>query len=99
MRRETPLATGRRRPQRRRGQTMAERSEHDPGALAPVGGEYELLSVFGSPTGVRVSVMHGHPFPAAAHGHKWGLVAEDAAKRLGCHLFSPSWGIDVLMAH
>jgi hypothetical protein len=59
---------------------MAERPEHDPGELAPVGGEYELLSIFGSPTGVRVSVMHGHPFPAAPRGHRWTLAGRDAAE-------------------
>jgi hypothetical protein len=61
---------------------MAERSEHDPGELAvPVAGEYELLSVFGSPTGVRANVMHGHPFPAVPHGHRWALAEQDTAKR------------------
>jgi hypothetical protein len=69
------------RPQRQKGQTMAERSEHDPGELAPVGGKYELLGIFGSPTGVRVNVMHGHPFPAAPRGHRWTLAEQDTAKR------------------
>jgi hypothetical protein len=44
---------------------MAERSEQDPGDPAPAGGEYEMLNIFGSPTGIRVNLMHGHPFPAA----------------------------------
>ena len=24
-----------------------------------------MLNIFGSPTGIRVNLMHGHPFPAA----------------------------------
>ena len=59
---------------------MTERSEHDPGEPAPAGGEYEMLNIFGSPTGIRVNLMHGHPFPAAPRGHRWTLADRNAAK-------------------
>jgi hypothetical protein len=47
---------------------MPQRPEHTPGELAPAGGIYELLDIFGSPTGVRIKVEHGYPFPAAPRG-------------------------------
>jgi hypothetical protein len=50
------------------------RDEHAPGEPAPSAGTYELLNVFGSPTGLRVYVMHEHPLPAAPKGHSWTLV-------------------------
>jgi hypothetical protein len=50
---------------------MARRPEHGPGEFAPATGMYELVNIFGSPTGVRVSVPHGQPLPAAPHGHNW----------------------------
>jgi hypothetical protein len=53
---------------------MARRTEHAPGETAPTAGTYELLSVFGSPTGVRVDLQHGHPMPEAPRGHTWTLV-------------------------
>jgi hypothetical protein len=60
---------------------MAERSEHDPGEPAPAEGEYEMLNIFGSPTGIRVNLMHGHPFPAAPRGHRWTQADRDTAER------------------
>jgi hypothetical protein len=47
---------------------MPQRPEHTPGELAPAGGIYELLDIFGSPTGVRIKVEHGYPVPAAPRG-------------------------------
>jgi hypothetical protein len=63
------------------GHGMAERSEHDPGDPAPAEGEYEMLNIFGSPTGIRVTLMHGHPFPAAPRGHRWVLAEQDTVTR------------------
>jgi hypothetical protein len=59
---------------------MAERSEHDPGDPAPTEGEYEMLNIFGSLTGIRVNLMHGHPFPAAPRGHRWTLAGRNTAE-------------------
>ena len=56
---------------------MADRIEHDPSEIAPVAGEYELPSIFGSATGGRVCVMQGHLFPTAPSGHKWALLEQD----------------------
>lgn len=50
---------------------MARRLEHDPGEPAPTAGTYELVNIFGSPTGVRVEVAHGQALPAAPNGHSW----------------------------
>ena len=33
-----------------------------------------MLNVFGSPTGLRVYVMHEHPLPAAPRGHSWTVA-------------------------
>jgi hypothetical protein len=55
---------------------MVYKPEHAPGDLAPVAGTYELLNIFGSPTGIRISVGRSHPFPAAPSGHNW-VLAED----------------------
>jgi hypothetical protein len=53
------------------------RWEHDPGELAQATGEFELVNIFGSPTGFRVNVLHGHPLPAAPRGQKWTFVGQD----------------------
>jgi hypothetical protein len=58
---------------------LAQRSEHAPGETAPVAGTYEQLNIFGRPTGIRVSVAHGHPLPAAPVGHNWSLAEEGRA--------------------
>jgi azurin len=60
---------------------MAQRPEHAPGEAAPIAGTYEQLNVFGQSTGVRISVPHGHPLPAAPVGHNWVLT--DKAKTEG----------------
>ena len=57
---------------------MARRLEHAPGEAAPVAGAYEMLNIFGQPTGVRVDVAQGDPFPAAPRWHTWRLVEGDA---------------------
>jgi hypothetical protein len=59
---------------------MPQRPEHIPGELAPAGGIYELLDIFGSPTGVRIKMEHGYPFPAAPRGHNWTLAEGDSAE-------------------
>jgi hypothetical protein len=59
---------------------MAQQSEHAPGTPAPTAGIYEQLNVFGSPTRLRVNMMHGHPLPPAPLGHSWMLVDDDADK-------------------
>ena len=56
---------------------LAQRPEHAPGETAPVAGTYEQLNIFGRPTGVRVSVAHGHALAAAPVGHNWSLAEED----------------------
>jgi hypothetical protein len=45
---------------------MTQRAEHDPGEPAPAEGEYEMLNIFGSSTGIRVNLMHGHPIPGSS---------------------------------
>jgi hypothetical protein len=55
---------------------MARRPEHRPGEAAPAAGTYEQLNIFGSPTGIRVSVAHGQALPPAPIGHFWA-AAED----------------------
>ncbi len=50
---------------------MGRRPEHGPGEPAPTAGTYELVNIFGSPTGVRVDVAHGQSLPPAPHGHNW----------------------------
>jgi hypothetical protein len=55
---------------------MPQRPEHAPGAAAPAAGTYELLNIFGEPTGIRVAVAHGHPMPHAPHGQTWRLAEE-----------------------
>ena len=57
---------------------MTERPMHPPGQHAAVSGTYEQMNVFGSPTGIRVSVTHGQPFPTAPIGHSWAAVKSDA---------------------
>jgi hypothetical protein len=57
---------------------LPQRPEHAPGETAPVGGTYEQLNIFGRPTGVRVSVAHGHALPAAPVGHIWALAVDNA---------------------
>jgi hypothetical protein len=59
---------------------VVQRSEHSPGTAAPVIGTYEQLKVFGRPTGIHVTVAHGHPLPAAPRGHNWTSAEEDAPK-------------------
>jgi hypothetical protein len=56
---------------------MARESEYAPGEVIPSAGTYELLDIFGSPTGIRVSANDGERFPPAPRGHSWTRV-EDA---------------------
>jgi hypothetical protein len=63
---------------------MARPSVYIPGQSAPASGTYEQINVFGSPTGVRVTVAEGQPLPTAPVGHNWAIadVAEGDAKNL-----------------
>jgi hypothetical protein len=56
---------------------MTQQPVHLPGQPVPASGTYELMNVFGSPTGVRVNVVHGHPLPSAPVGHSWAVVEGD----------------------
>jgi hypothetical protein len=47
---------------------MTQRPVHLPGQTAPASATYEQMNVFGSPTGIRVNVMQGHPLPEAPIG-------------------------------
>jgi hypothetical protein len=61
---------------------MTRPSVHVPGQPAPASGTYEQINVFGSPTGVRVTVAQGQPLPMAPVGYSWAIaaVAEGDAK-------------------
>jgi hypothetical protein len=49
------------------------RDEVAPGETASASGWYELLNVFGTPTGERMFIKDGHPSPKAPLGHTWQL--------------------------
>lgn len=49
--------------------------EYLPGTQAPMAGIYELRSVLGSPTGVRIAVARGETLPKAPRGFTWTIVA------------------------
>jgi hypothetical protein len=51
--------------------------EHEPGELAPAGGTYRLLDIFGGPTSHRMIVPQGARLPDAPRGHTWRLEAEE----------------------
>ena len=54
---------------------MGRLGEFAPGEAAPIAGIYELLNIFGSPTGLRAEVMdRGSPLPPAANGQTWRLI-------------------------
>lgn len=48
--------------------------EYSPGMQAPMAGIFELRSVLGSPTGVRVTVARGEPLPKAPRGFTWSII-------------------------
>lgn len=50
-----------------------------PGEPAPATGDYQQLRVFGSSTGVKVTVLAGQPLPAAPIGFTWVLARNSAA--------------------
>jgi hypothetical protein len=58
---------------------MARRPEHDPTDKASASGHYELLNIFGTPTGERVAVRKGDRLPASALGYRWRLVEDPVA--------------------
>jgi hypothetical protein len=59
---------------RDRKPAMPRRDEHDPTDKAPASGKYELLNIFGTPTGELVTVREGDRLPASALGYRWRLV-------------------------
>jgi hypothetical protein len=59
-----------------RGQAL-DAPECQPGEPAPQTGQYQLLNVFGTPTGERVHIEQGAPAPDALRGHVWRLVSRD----------------------
>jgi hypothetical protein len=56
---------------------VAKRTEHDPNDDVPAAGRYELLNVFGTPTGETAGAGEGERLPPAPRGFRWRLVAED----------------------
>ena len=56
---------------------MPRQPEHDPTDKAPAPGRYELLNIFGTPTGETVTVQEGDRLPAL--GYRWRLVEETAS--------------------
>ena len=52
------------------------RRQHPPGQPAPVSATYELMNVFGTPTGARVRLPRGQILPDAPIGHDWTVVEE-----------------------
>ena len=52
--------------------------DHDdqlqPGSPAPASGRYELLNVFGSPSGMQVMLQAGEALPPAPYAWAWGLL-------------------------
>jgi hypothetical protein len=56
---------------------MCGRPEYAPGDTAPAAGVYEQLNIFGSPNGIRVDMILGHPFPLAPVEHLWRAVQVD----------------------
>jgi len=54
--------------------------EHAPGAIALAAGVYAQLNVFGSPTGVRISVAQGESFPPAPIGFTWRMVEAEPSR-------------------
>ena len=55
---------------------MTQQPVHVPGQPAPASATYEQMNVFGSPTGIRVNVVHGSPLPEAPIGHGWAVVED-----------------------
>jgi hypothetical protein len=58
---------------------MPFRAEQYPTDRALASGRYELLNVFGTPTGEIVRVREGDRLPASAIGYKWRLVEDPAS--------------------
>jgi hypothetical protein len=60
-----------------RNTVVLTRSEYVPTDDAPLSGGYELLNIFGTPTGEAVSASEGERLPAAPLGYSWRLMAVD----------------------
>jgi hypothetical protein len=50
---------------------MADRTEHQPGAYAPITGRFEELNIFGSATGKVEHLQEGERLPPAPLGFSW----------------------------
>jgi hypothetical protein len=61
-------------------QASPDASELKPWERAPVSGYYQLLNVFGTPTGEGAFVERGGLMPSAPRPHRWRLkdAAEDS---------------------
>ena len=57
---------------------MADRTEHQPGAYAPITGHFEELNIFGSPTG-KVEHVHG----STGNQPKAGVTADATGNLFG----------------
>jgi hypothetical protein len=59
------------------GRPALDAAHCQPGEPAPETGWYQLLNVFGTPTGERVFIEIGTPSPDAPRGHEWQLISQD----------------------
>jgi hypothetical protein len=50
--------------------------EYDPTDQAPTAGKYELLNIFGTPTGETVTLGKYDQVPASAIRYRWRLLEE-----------------------
>src|ERR1700759_1471858 len=66
---------------------VPQRPQHHPGDRAPAADTYELLNVFGTPTGTTVDVGEGDPLPRAPRGYTWRRLTADGGQR---HLLNPA---------
>jgi hypothetical protein len=55
---------------------MPRRPEYDPTDKAPAAGKYELLNIFGTPTGETVTLGKDDQLPASAIRYRWRLLEE-----------------------
>ena len=55
--------------------------EYVPGTRAPAGGVYQQCNVFGSATGVRVTLARGQTLPTAPRGFTWREIEASTEQR------------------
>jgi hypothetical protein len=56
---------------------MARHSEHISMGAAPEAGTYKQLNIFGSPTGIRISMQQGETLPPLPEGRSWVRAGDD----------------------